>query len=98
MVHSIEGVVDLQPVTNVLDEEREFQRPPEEETEYHEELYVEGGNRKWEEERLSSPPPSLKLRSASPKSPLVISDSLMPVRPLSTTRYLHLLLTILTRS
>ena len=70
-VSPIEGEVDLQPVNNVIDGEGELQRP-EEETEHHEEPFFEGRSREWEEERSSS---SFELRSASPKSPLVIPDS-----------------------
>ena len=69
---TIESEVDLQPVNNLIDEEGEFQRQPEEETEHHEEDYLEGSNREWEEERSSS---SFELQSASPKSPIVIPDS-----------------------
>ncbi len=71
-VSHIEGEVDHQAVNNIIDEEGELQRQPEEETEHHEEVYLEGSNREWEEERSSS---SFELRSASPKSPLVIPDS-----------------------
>ena len=44
-----EGEVDLQHVNNVINEEGEFQRQPEEETEYHEEPFFEGRSREWEE-------------------------------------------------
>ena len=66
-----EGEVDLQPVSNVIDD-GEFPRQLEVETEHHEEVYLEASNREWEEERSSS---SFELRSASPKSPIVIPDS-----------------------
>ena len=66
VVPPIEGEVE------VIGEERVFKRQREEAVEHHEELYIEASSREWEEERSSS---SLELRSASPKSPLVIPDS-----------------------
>jgi len=72
VVSPIESEVDVQPANNVIDEEGEFQQQREEEVKPHEELYLSGSGNEWEEERSSS---SLELRSASPKSPLVIPDS-----------------------
>jgi len=71
VVPPMEGEVDAQPANDVI-EEGEFQRQREEGAEHHEALYSEASSGEWEEERSSS---SLQLRSASPKSPLVIPDS-----------------------
>ena len=71
VVPYVEDEVDVRPANNVVHEEGEFQRQREEEV-HLEEVYMEGSGSEWEEGRSSS---SLELRSASPKSPLVIPDS-----------------------